>query len=214
MHHLLSSSSALFSWLHALSTVDPMQWTVVSSAYRERLPDITTCGMSGNHALLIFVYYINTIGLYCYERSNLLMNEKQKEKKKKKKRIQKDRRRKRSKWKTGILRKQELFLKTSKLPLNCVNNSLTVALGATWILLSSFRISFCVMQLEYTIRYTLLTRKWLVMKRNLICRNAIWLVIWLVRATYNSTRQQTGWVDYIWNISAPSSAMRLPVQMS
>ena len=55
MHHLLSSSSALFSWLHALSTVDPMQWTVVSSA----------CGMSGNHVLLTFVYYINTIGLYC-----------------------------------------------------------------------------------------------------------------------------------------------------
>ena len=148
------------------------------------------------------------------------MNEKQKEKKKKK-RIHnprewssKDRRRKRSKWKTDILRKQELFLKTSKLPLNCVNNSLTVALGATWILLSSFRISFCIMQLEYTIKYTLLTRKWLVMKRNLICRNAIWLVIWLVRATHNSTCQQTGWVDYIWNVSAPSSAMRLPVQMS
>ena len=58
---------------------------MVSSAYRERLPDITACGMSGNHVLLTFVYYINTIGLYCYERSNLLMNEKQKEKKKKKK---------------------------------------------------------------------------------------------------------------------------------
>ena len=58
---------------------------MVSSAYRERLPDITACGMSGNHVLLTFVYYINTIGLYCYERLNLLMNEKQKEKKKKKK---------------------------------------------------------------------------------------------------------------------------------
>ena len=62
-----------------------MQWTVVSSAYKERLPDITACGISENHVLLIFIYYINTIGLYCYERSNLLMNEKQKEKKKKKK---------------------------------------------------------------------------------------------------------------------------------
>ena len=31
MHHLLSSSSALFRRLHASSTVDPMQLTVVSS---------------------------------------------------------------------------------------------------------------------------------------------------------------------------------------
>ena len=34
IHHLLSSFSALFSRLYASSTVDPIQKTVVSSAYR------------------------------------------------------------------------------------------------------------------------------------------------------------------------------------
>ena len=86
MHHLLSSSSALFSWLHALSTVDPMQWTVVSSAYRERLPDITACGMSEP-------CIINFCLLYKHDRPLLLrkvefINEwKTERKKEKKKRI-------------------------------------------------------------------------------------------------------------------------------
>ena len=54
-HHSLSSLSALLRRLQASSTVEPVQQTVVSSAYRNKVPEGTASGMS-------LVYKLNRHG--------------------------------------------------------------------------------------------------------------------------------------------------------
>ena len=54
-HKLFSSDKALFKEVTVLSTVSPMQWTVMSSAYIKTEPELTALGRS-------LVYKANNVG--------------------------------------------------------------------------------------------------------------------------------------------------------